>query len=854
MLSIAIMTAHLESVFESDPSTFAYQRAKELVAQMTLEEKIAQCMMDAPAIPRLKVPAYHYWSEALHGIARNGVATVFPQAIGLAATWDPDLMYQVATATSIEARGKFVSTGLPDGHPIYRGLTLWSPNVNIFRDPRWGRGQETYGEDPWLTGRMGVAFVKGIQGDDPAYLRAVATPKHFAVHSGPEPLRHQFVAEASDRELREFYLPAFEACVTEGKAASVMSAYSGFNGQRATASRWLLTDLLRGEWKFDGAVVGDVDSVSDLWTHHKVAKDRAEASAMAIKAGNDLCSGDTYVGLPEALKRGIVSESDIDQAAVRLFSLRFRLGMFDGPEKCQWQKYSGKDIDTPEHDVLALRAAEKSLVLLKNSGVLPLDSHSIQKVAIIGPVAESVRVLEGNYNGTPSRPVTLRKGITEALESAGVAVRFDEGAPLTYGMAEVRDLPEGTLFTDETCQTPGLKSQIYGGIALKGDPIATGVDRSFNFKWAKGAPVGSFLDAKCSARWTGVIRWPKDEEVELTVLADDGARVYFDGKLVAESWKDQPETRISAMCRLKANEPVKLKIEYYQNMGDAVFKLGFTPKNRKEIDCSSAVKLALDSDLTILALGITPDLEGEEMPVKEEGFAGGDRTTLELPGPQRELLRQIAATGKPLVLVTTSGSCISVPTEGVSAWLHCWYPGQQGGMAVARALLGQVNPAGRLPVTFYKSLADLPPFEDYHLEGRTYQGYRGKPLFPFGFGLSYARFKYGPVSLNNSGSDLAVSLNLTNESSVDGEEVVQVYARFAKPQPGDPLRRLVGFKRVHLPAGMTVPVEISILEKAIRTWNPTSRSFEVRKALQIIEVGPWAGEVKASLDFHPSPK
>lgn len=851
MLSIAILTAHLHSGLESDSISLAYLRAKELVSEMSLEEKIAQCMMDAPAIPRLKVPAYHYWSEALHGIARNGVATVFPQAIGLAATWDPDLMHEVATAISVEARGKFVATALPTGHPIYRGLTLWSPNVNIFRDPRWGRGQETYGEDPWLTGRMGVAFVRGIQGDDPRFLRAVATPKHFAVHSGPEPLRHQFVADATERELREFYLPAFEACITEGRAASVMSAYSGFNGQRATASRWLLTDLLRDEWKFDGAVVGDVDSVADLWTHHKIAKDRAEASAMALKAGNDLCSGETYTDLPEALKRGLVNEQDIDQAAIRLFALRFRLGMFDGPEECQWQKFSGRDIDTPEHDALALRAAEKSLVLLKNSGVLPLNPKKVKKVAIIGPIAESVRVLEGNYNGTPSRPVTLRKGISDALEKAGIKVSFDEGAPLTYGTAELRDFPDGVLFTDESCQRPGLKSQIFAGTDLKGEPIATGVDRSFNFKWGKGAPVGAFLDEGCSARWTGVIRWPKDEEVDLTVLADDGARIIIDDRLAAEAWRDQPETRLNALHAFKANKPVRIKVEYYQNLGSAVFRLGYTPKDRKAIDCSSAVKLARESDLTILALGITPDLEGEEMPVKEEGFEGGDRTTLELPGPQRELLQQIAATGRPLILVTSSGSCLSVPTEKLAAWLHCWYPGQQGGAAVARAILGQVNPAGRLPVTFYKSLADLPPFEDYHLEGRTYQGYRGEPLYPFGYGLSYSRFEYGRADLKKSGDDVAVTLALTNKGKADGEEVVQVYARFAQPRKGDPIRRLVGFKRVAVPAGKSMTVAIPIPIKGLRTWNPESRAFEVRQERQIIEVGPWAGEAKSTLDFLP---
>ena len=688
-----------------DPQLPAAERAKDLVARMTTDEKIAQCMMDAPAIPRLGVPKYFYWSEALHGIARNGVATVFPQAIGLAATWDPELMQTVATKISTEARAKYAGAIAKNQRDIYKGLTLWSPNVNIFRDPRWGRGQETYGEDPFLTSRMGVAFVKGIQGDDPNYLRAVATPKHFAVHSGPEPLRHGFDAKVTETELRETYLPAFEACIREGKAGSCMSAYSGFNGIPATGNPWLLTTLLRDEWGFNGAVVSDVDSVADILYGHHTVKDLAEASAMAIKAGNDECSGSSYKALKPALERGLISEADIDRAATRLFTLRFRLGMFDTAEKCAYNAIPQSEIDTTGHEQLALKAARESLVLLKNDGILPLQTQKYKHVAVIGPVAKSQSVLVGNYNGDPARPVTILDGIKRKFESAGASVEYVEG------------------------------------------------------------------------------------------------------------------------CQLAKPTKGQIKPTDYTKTDDLVRK----------------------SDLVILTLGITPDLEGEEMPVQNEGFAGGDRTSLQLPAPQRELLEHLAALGKPVVVVLTAGSAVSIDPKLANGILLQWYSGEQGGTAVADTLLGQTNPSGRLPVTFYQSEKDLPPFEDYHLAGRTYRYFKGKPLFPFGFGLSYSKFQYGKAKVAPSGDGYSVTVPVSNRSRIDGDEVVEVYARYNHPSTIDPVRRLVGFKHINIAAGERKNVQVDVTNWALRSWNETTHRYEVRPGGYQLEVGPYSGKVLTSI-------
>jgi beta-glucosidase len=813
---------------------------------MTTQEKIGQLMMDAPAIPRLGVPAYHWWNEALHGVARAGAATVFPQAIGLAATWDTDLMHRVATTISVEARAKHHEALRQGQHGIYQGLTLWSPNVNIFRDPRWGRGHETYGEDPFLTGRMGVAFVTGIQGDDRDYLRAVATPKHFAVHSGPEPLRHAFDAKTPERDVFETYLPAFEACVREGHAQSAMAAYSAFNGVPATGNPWLLTDLLRKTWGFDGAVVSDVDSVHDLWAGHHVAKDTAEASAMALKAGDDLCSGGTYRALPEALRRGLITEADLDRAATRLFTLRYRLGMFDGPDKVRYQRIPISENDTPAHDALALEAARKSLVLLKNDGVLPLRARSLKRVAVIGPVGDSLEVLLGNYNGTPTHPVTIAQGIRRMLEPLGVRVDVAQGTGLAKGLTEGQQpLPKGTLFTDASRSMPGLKREVFAGRELAGTPLGTSIDERVDLRWEPDAPIAGIPGQNCSIRWTGVFVPPTSGETVLGTSADDGVRLWVDDKLVIDDWNQNAERARTAKVRVTAGQAVKLRLEFFQAGGGAAIRLGWADPDLDRHRMEEALNLARHADVTVLTLGITPSLEGEEMRVNAEGFLGGDRTSIDLPQPQRDLLRRVSALGKPVVVVLTGGSAQSLDVRQAGAVLLQWYSGQRGGDAVADVLLGRYNPAGRLPVTFYQSVNDLPPFEDYAMAGRTYRYFGGHPLFPFGYGLSFTKFRYGVAKASLAGRRIRLSVPVSNVGSMSGEEVVQVYVRPTKRQPNDALRSLAAFQRVSIGRGQTRSVELLMPMERLRVWDPQRKAYVVRKGEYEVEVGASSSDIRA---------
>lgn len=851
ILTLSLALAVLQTAPYQNVNLSASDRAKDLVSRMTVDEKIAQCMMEAPAIPRLGVPQYHYWSEALHGIANNGFATVFPQAIGLAATWDPDLVSQISTVASIEARAKYADAIQHNQRVIFKGITLWSPNVNIFRDPRWGRGQETYGEDPFLTSRMGVAFVKGIQGDDPKYLRAVSTPKHFAVHSGPEPLRHGFDAKVTETELRETYLPAFEACIREGHAASIMSAYSGFNGVPATGNPWLLTTLLRDEWGFDGAVVSDVDSVGDILNGHHAVKDAAEASAMAIKAGNDECSGTTYRGLKAALDRGLVTERDIDRAATRLFTLRFRLGMFDTPEECTYNRITLAENDTPDHERLALTTAEKSLVLLKNDGILPLRPGKYKRVAIMGPVAKSQRVLVGNYNGIPARPVTLLDGIQRKLEGMGAQVEYLEGSRLVNLGAGINAFPRGTTFIDEGKSAPGLKGEVFDNPNLEGAPKATRNDRRVSLHWGDGQVISDIPTENCSVRWTGVIVWPNDEKVNLRVGAasGDGVRLFVDDQPVIDNWQNAKKDS-AAPYTFKKGVPVKVRLEYRHASGPALIQFGYGQADDGRIDYSAAEALAKSSDLVILTLGITPDLEGEEMPVNNEGFMGGDRTSIDLPAPQLGLLQKIAATGKPVLVVLTTGSAIAFDPKVANGILLQWYSGEQGGAAVANALTGETNPGGRLPVTFYRSTADLPPFDDYHMSGRTYRYFKGDVLYPFGFGLSYSTFGYGKAKLTRAGSDYRVTVPVKNTSNVAGDEVVEVYARYGHPLPGDPIRRLVGFKRVAIAPGKTENVAVNVSRWALRSWNADRHAYEVRPDTYTLEIGPSSGKAASKVSLR----
>jgi len=644
-------------------------RVDDLVSQMTLEEKISQMMHDAPAIERLGVPAYNWWNECLHGVGRAGIATVFPQAIGLAATWDTDLMYRIATAISDEARAKHHDALRKGIHKQYFGLTFWSPNVNIFRDPRWGRGQETWGEDPFLTGEMGAAFVRGLQGDHPKYMKAAACAKHYAVHSGPEKDRHTFNAVVSKRDLYTTYLPAFKKLVTEAKVEAVMGAYNRLLGEPCCASKLLLGEILRGQWGFQGHVVSDCWALNDIHANHKVTQDAAESAALALKAGCDIECGATYAYLGEAVERGLITEADIDRSLARTFTTRFKLGMFDPPEQVPYTSIPMSVVGCEAHRQLAYEAAVKSVVLLKNQdNILPIRD-TVRSIFVTGPCAANVDVLLGNYHGVSNTLTTLLEGI-------------------------VRGAPEG------------VKVAYRPGCALT-QPTAS------------------------------LVNW--------------------------------------------------------------------------------AVNEAADSDLTIACMGTSPLLEGEEgesiLSTQE-----GDRSDITLPDSQAAYIREIAARGTKIVLVLTGGSPIALGelADLVQAVVFVWYPGQAGGEALADVLFGDYNPGGRLPVTFYQSVDDLPPFDDYDMEGRTYRYFRGEPLFPFGYGLSYTTFEFDNLHISQPhvqvGSQVTVSCDVTNTGDRTGDEVVQLYVRHRDATVPRPIlglssrrrietKELKGFKRITLEPG-----------------------------------------------------
>ena len=794
--------------------------------------------MESPSIPRLGIPSYHWWNEALHGVARNGIATIFPQAIALAATWNPDLHARVADAISTEVRAKNNETIRKSGGDtrIYQGLTIWSPNINIFRDPRWGRGQETYGEDPYLTGRMGVAFVKGLQGTNPTYLKTVGTLKHYAVHSGPEELRHKFDAVVPARDLHETYLPAFESGVTEGKAMSIMSAYNAVNGIPAPANHYLLTDVLRDQWGFQGAVVGDVDTVGDIFgkNAHAYAKDAAAASALALKAGNDLCSGGTYKALSESLKLGLVNEADLDVALRRLLTLRFKLGQFDPPDLVPYTKIPISENNSPAHDALALEAARQSLVLLKNDGVLPWNPKDLKTVAVIGPTADDQSALLGNYSGTPAKPVTLLKGLKAKLEPLGVTVLSDPAIPLVTGFRETgRPFPEGVIFADTNRSTPGLRGELFDSPSFQGTPKAVRSDSQIDLLWNDAQPAPGIPLKGAALRWSGVIIPKESGDYALSITFVGAAKLYLDDVLIAgeEKWRDPGEVRTrSAGVTLKAGEARRVRIEYTQGTNDPTGRIQFGWRAPGGME--KALATAAKADHVVLALGITPGLEGEEMKgVSPEGFNHGDKVTLLLPKIQRELIDRVAALGKPFVVVLTNGSPVSLDPSKPNAILEAWYYGQRGGDAVAEALLGEYNPGGRLPLTFYQSEKDLPPFTDYSMKNRTYRYFTGKPLFAFGHGLSYTTFTYGPPSLSAESAKpsdtVTVVTEVTNGGKVTGDEVVQVYVHAVKPLVPMPIRSLVGFQRISLAPGETKKVSIPVRVNSFRRWDEQGNRYVV---------------------------
>jgi beta-glucosidase len=832
-------------------------RARDLVSRMTVAEKVSQLTNQAAAVPRLGVPEYEWWNECLHGVARAGVATVFPQAIGLAATFDAPLIHEMARVIANEARAKHHQFVRQGQRGRYQGLTFWSPNINIFRDPRWGRGQETYGEDPFLTARLGVAFVKGLQGDDPRYYQVVATAKHYAVHSGPEPERHHFDARPTERDLWETYLPAFGELVRTGGAASVMSAYNRVNGESATASTRLLDEILRKRWGFSGYVVSDCGAVDDIFMRHKLVATAEEASALALARGCDLECGSSYRTLGKALASGLLREEDLDVALRRLFHARMKLGMFDPPDRVAYARIPYSVNDSPDHDRLARRVAQESIVLLKNEGVLPLRKD-LATLAVVGPTADDLVTLLGNYNGTPSHPVTILAGIRSAV-SPKTRVVYSRGVELVEGRQDPRAaevVGAAYLRPAPGSRERGLAGTYFRGRDLQGEPVLTRVDPTVAFRWDRGGPTdepvarGELAPARAlggddfSVRWTGVLVPPVSGEYELAVTGNDGVRLFLDGRKVLEEWSESNVARAtSAKVTLEAGREHELKLEYFEAARDAEVRLGWRPPGAGS-PFDDAVKVAREADAVVFVGGLTADVEGEEMRVSYPGFAGGDRTDIELPAVQQRMLEALHATGKPVVLVLTTGSALAVrwAQETLPAIVLAWYPGQRGGDAVADVLFGDANPAGRLPVTFYESAAQLPPFADYAMEGRTYRYLRGKPLYPFGHGLSYTRFEYSGLQLSRprlgTRDALDVSLEVANAGARDGDEVVQLYLRDAEPARGAASRELRGFERVRLKAGERKRVRFQVVpERDLLRYDESRGGLAAAPGEYEVEVG-----------------
>ena len=804
-----------------NPALPVEQRVDDLIRRMTLEEKVAQMRDHAIPIPRLGVPKYDWWNEGLHGVAFAGYATNFPQVIGMAATWDTDLVHKMGETVSTEARAKYNQAMREDHHEMFFGLTFWAPNINIFRDPRWGRGQETYGEDPFLTARMGVAFVTGMQGDDPKYFRVVSTPKHYAVHSGPEPLRHGFNVNASPHDLEDTYLPAFRATVAEAHAQSVMCAYNSIDGAPACANTMLLRDHLRDAWKFDGYVVSDCAAVADVFAGHHYAPDMAHAAAAAVKAGTDLeCGygqGQAFPSLVDAVHQGLIKESEIDNALRRLFRARFKLGMFDPPSSFAYGQIPLSEVNSAEHRKLSLQAARESIVLLKNQGhILPLKAE-IRNIAVVGPTAELIQALQGNYNGPPPSPVYPLVGIERRFSSANI--NYAQGSTLVEGFA----MPiEHTALHPASGSGDGLTGEYFNTPDLSGQPVLTRTDRNINFNWDKVVPVDGLQRNNYSVRWSGTFTPPAPGQYQLGVRVNycyacenaEGFRLYLDDKLLVESGgktAERGEVRQAPMT-FSDTQPHAIRLEYLHGTGTAGIDLSWqAPADTLR---QQAVEAARKSDVTIAFVGLSPSLEGEEMPVKLAGFSGGDRTSIDLPAAQEDLLKALAATRKPLVVVLQNGSALAVnwAQQNADAILEAWYPGAEGGTAIAETLAGDNNPAGRLPLTFYSSLSQVPPFKEYSMRGRTYRYLAEKPLYGFGFGLSYATFTYSDLKIPSGvkpGDPVTVEADVKNTGAIAGDEVVELY--LAQPKAYEtPLRELVGFKRIHLGAGESAHVSLTI--------------------------------------------
>jgi beta-glucosidase len=811
-----------------NPANPIEERVADLVSRMTLQEKTDQLLYSAPAIPRLGIPAYNWWNEALHGVARAGYATVFPQSITIANSWDEGLMFNVASAISDEARAKYHEFRRRGKSGIYQGLTFWSPNINIFRDPRWGRGHETYGEDPFLTGRMGYEFVRGMQGDDPKYLKTIATAKHYAVHSGPEPLRHSFNAKVSESDLRETYLPAFRTLVVDAGVYSVMGAYNRFRDFPCCANP-VLYGILRNEWGFKGYIVSDCWAISDFYKFNGFAKDATEAAAQALRAGTDLECGVDYKNLLAAVDRGLLKENDINTSVRRVFTARFMLGMFDPDEMVPYAQIPYFVNCSDYNNSLARLAAQKSIVLLKNeNNILPL-SKDIKTIAVIGPNADNFEALIGNYNGIPKDPVTVLKGIISKVYP-DTKVIYSEGSDLAEGIHNLTPIPSRYLQTADGRQ--GALGEYYNNREMNSDPLFSRVDDEINFYWEHLSPRYDLPDDDFGIKWTTWLMPPETGTYYIGGWGSSSYEILLEGRSIIKYRVEHSAFHAETPVELKAGEKYKIEVIYKNYSGDADIKLLWSRPRLNLVE--KAVAAAIEADVTVLVLGLSQRLEGEEMPIKIDGFSGGDRTNLNLPAMQEHLLDAVTATGKPVIVVLANGGALSVirAQDKASAILLAGYGGQQGGNAVADVLFGDYNPAGRLPVTYYKSVDQIPAFENYDMKGKTYRFFIQEPLYPFGYGLSYTMFTYSKLSMPSkavAGEAVKVKVVVTNSGKVKGDEVVQLYLTDEKASTPRPVRQLEGFRRILLKPGESKEIEF--------TLEPRQFSIINNKEKRVIEPG-----------------
>lgn len=805
-----------------NPSLPVEERVSDLVSRMTLKEKADQLLYTAPAIPRLGIPSYNWWNEALHGVARSGYATVFPQSITIANSFDEKLMFDVANAISDEARAKYHEFQRRGKTGIYQGLTFWSPNINIFRDPRWGRGHETYGEDPYLTGRMGFQFVKGMQGDDPRYLKTVATAKHFAIHSGPESLRHEFDANVSEIDLRETYLPAFRTLVVDAGVYSVMGAYNMYRGIPCCANP-ILYGILRDDWGFRGYIVSDCWAISDFYRFTKFSPDAASAAAQAVKAGTDLECGNDYKNLMTAIERGLLKEDDINTAVKRVFTARFRLGMFDPDNIVPYAQIPYFVNCSDFNNSLARLAANKSIVLLKNSGnILPL-SKNITSIAVIGPNADNFESLIGNYNGIPKEYVTVLQGIKNKLRP-DTKVLYAEGSDLAEGIHNLEVIPSRYLRTLDGKQ--GVHGEYYDNRDMNGKPLFERVDDKIDFYWEHLSPRADMPDDDFGIRWTTYLYPPETGTYYLGAWGSSGYEILVNDEKFISYRAEHHAFHVEKAIDLKEGEKCKIEVLYKNYAGDADMKLLWSRPRQGILE--KAVSTAKQADAVVLVLGLSQRLEGEEMSIKIEGFSGGDRTSLNLPAVQEQLIDAIKATGKPLIVVLANGGPLAVNSaqEKADAILLAGYGGQQGGNAVADVIFGDYNPAGRLPVTYYKSVDQIPAFENYDMNGKTYRFFKQEPLYPFGYGLSYTTFSYSNLSLPEkavSGQPVSVKVTVTNTGKMEGDEVVQLYLTDEKASTPRPIRQLEGFERISLKPGESKMVEFNIDPRQFSMINKRNR-------------------------------